>query len=310
MSSKYWNVNSLKNKAFLWQYKDIELFKSLVRPQKNEKVLDVGCAFSPLGQAFYPFVLPDGLIHGIDIDPDLIVAVKEYVKSIGREKNFAFTTGDAYTLSQIFFDSTFDIVMCQQLLINVSDPLQVILEMKKVCNKDNGRILAVENCNLGAFIIDTTLDAKDMLRLSQIYQKIVVLGQHIIEGGDTTRGMYISQYFQKIGLYNIQSVYIIPNNPILEIQNISKQHEILEEQAQENVHLIKVFSRWAQPLIPELLSYDDWIFFKDTVFTAHTTREKSKNNQILQFNHPLVATIGWMKPYLPETDINNLSINI
>ena len=310
MSNKYWNVHSLRNKAFLWQYKDIAVFRSLVKPQKNEKILDVGCGFSPLGQAFYPFILPTGLICGIDIDPEIVIAAKDFVKTIDRQKNFDFNVGDAYNLSHIFLTDTFDIVMCQQFLINMSDPLKVILEMKKVCNPEKGRIFAVENCNLGAFIISPNLSNSEMLQLSQIYQKIIILGQNMIEGGNTIGGLYISQYFQKIGLHNIQSLFIIPDIPILDFQNTLKQQNNPNEQIKANDHLLNTFSRWAKPLIPDIISYDDWTFFKDKILTIDTTIENFGNNSVIQTIHPLVATIGWMNSNVQVTNNNLFPINI
>jgi SAM-dependent methyltransferase len=72
-------------------------------------------------------------LHGLDIDPAALVQCRIHVPAV------SLVRGDALQLP--YSDHPFDIVYCHFLLLWVKDPLQALLEMKRV-TKTGGHILA------------------------------------------------------------------------------------------------------------------------------------------------------------------------
>ena len=98
-------------------------------PRRASLVLEVGC-----GTGAILSELPDhGLLHGLDIDPAVLVQCRVHTPS-------AFLVqGDALQLP--YLNRLFDIVYCHFLLLWVNDPLQALIEMKRVA-KTGAHILA------------------------------------------------------------------------------------------------------------------------------------------------------------------------
>src|SRR3990172_9071934 len=196
---KYWTIESLKSKARMWSSSQIrEIFAPLVHPKPGERFLDVGCGFSPLGHAFAPYVSPKGSITGLDHDPEIVEAARAFAQSTPWNYLFDFVVGDANSLN--FPDASFDVVCCQQLLVNCLRPESVIREMIRVCRPKRGRLLFAENCNLGSFVFHPELDQAGNIKLSQTYQKLVIIGKSRFEGGDTSIGCRLPTLLSEMGI--------------------------------------------------------------------------------------------------------------
>lgn len=93
------------------------------------RVLEVGC-----GTGAILSELPTQFsLNGLDIDPDTLTQCQVHVPSA------VLTCGDALKLP--YPDNLFDAAYCHFLLLWVKDPMQALLEMKRV-TKDNGYIIA------------------------------------------------------------------------------------------------------------------------------------------------------------------------
>ncbi|MFW9930310.1 MAG: methyltransferase domain-containing protein [Candidatus Thorarchaeota archaeon] len=301
----YWTISSLKLKAKMWdpffiQYKLLPLLK----PKKNENYLDCGCGFSPLGNALINFILPNGTIFGIDNNIEYINEAKKDVKEKKMSERLLFKFGEATNLE--FEDQSFDASFCQQLLVNTNHPEKILKEMIRVTKKDNGRIMAVENSNLGAFIHHPKFNVIENQKLTNIYQKIILLGKSAYDSGDTSLGSKLSILFQNLGLYDVYSEYIFPHVPeqnyhLLNSSDINFKNEYINQQ----FHLQKIFELWANKIIPDYLSEEDWKFFLEKVF-LEKYNEKALNDkrEMIQFVHPLTLSIGWLKKQFHEEFIS------
>ena len=96
---------------------------------RAHRVLEVGCGTG----AVLRELVTTASLHGLDIDP---VALKECQVHATRA---ALVQGNALSLP--YPDASFEIVYCHFLLLWVRDPLQALLEMKRVTRPD-GHILA------------------------------------------------------------------------------------------------------------------------------------------------------------------------
>ena len=70
----------------------------------------------------------------------------------------------------------------------------------------------------------------------------------------------------------------------------------------------EIFKIWAQELIPNQLSEDDWKFFYEKLNDKKYFEKASKNNlPLLQIVHPYSVTVGWLKKQ-PKTQFLDVEI--
>lgn len=120
----------------------------------RDRILDVGCGTGELSRVLA--AESPGEVIGCDVDLDLLAAASEHVPTVA---------GDAVQLP--FPDDTFDLVVCQALLINLPDPAAALEEFARV---STDLVAAVEPDN-AAVEIDSSVDAEDDLerRARQAY---------------------------------------------------------------------------------------------------------------------------------------------
>ncbi|WP_284011070.1 class I SAM-dependent methyltransferase [Haloarcula pelagica] len=109
-----------------------------------DRVLDVGCGTGELTRVLREET--DGTVVGVDADADLLAAVGQPT-----------VQGDATRLP--FADDSFDLVVCQALLINLPDPGAAVREFARVATD---RIAAVEPDN-AAVTVESTVAAEPPL---------------------------------------------------------------------------------------------------------------------------------------------------
>jgi SAM-dependent methyltransferase len=109
-----------------------------------ERVLDVGCGTGELTRVLREET--DGTVVGLDADTDLLAAAGDPT-----------VCGDATQLP--FDDDSFDLVVCQALLINLPDPEVAVREFARVATD---RVAAIEPNN-AAVTVESTVDAEPML---------------------------------------------------------------------------------------------------------------------------------------------------
>ncbi|MFA9502528.1 class I SAM-dependent methyltransferase [Natrinema sp. H-ect1] len=109
----------------------------------RDRILDVGCGTGELSRVLA--AESSGEVIGCDADPDLLSAADAHIPVVA---------GDAFQLP--FPDDTFDLVVCQALLINLPDPAAAIAEFARV---STDLVAAVEPDN-AAVEIDSSVDAE------------------------------------------------------------------------------------------------------------------------------------------------------
>lgn len=115
--------------------------------EARERILDVGC-----GTGIFTRVLADessAEVVGVDADVALL--------GVAREHGTSVVSGDALRLP--FADDSFDVVVCQALLINLPDPTDALTEFARV---SSDLVAAVEPDN-ASVEVESSVDAEENL---------------------------------------------------------------------------------------------------------------------------------------------------
>lgn len=117
-----------------------------LRLNERERILDVGCGTGELSAVLQSE--STARIVGVDADPTLLDVAAERVEAVA---------GDATTLP--FGDDSFDLVVCQALLVNLPDPLGAVEEFARVASDT---VAAIEPDN-SAVSVESTVSAESSL---------------------------------------------------------------------------------------------------------------------------------------------------
>ncbi|QLK27315.1 methyltransferase domain-containing protein [Natrinema zhouii] len=124
----------------------------------RDRILDVGCGTGELSRVLREETADDTTVVGCDADLELLEVAR-------GDDPVPVVAGDALRLP--FPDNSFDLVICQALLINLPDPAAALEEFARV---STDLVAAVEPDN-AAVEIDSSVDAEDDLerRARQAY---------------------------------------------------------------------------------------------------------------------------------------------
>ena len=111
----------------------------IANPQPGEHVLDVACGTGIVARQIAPRVGPQGIIIGLDLDPDKINVARAMAKREGL--TIEWKTGPAEQLP--FSDGSFDLIICQFGLMFFSDRHAALMEMYRVLRTDGRVVLSV-----------------------------------------------------------------------------------------------------------------------------------------------------------------------
>ena len=126
------------DRAFQGQYRSI-LSKLNSYIQTNDAILDLGTG---TGEITFNISKNSKSCVGVDISPKMISIANKKKRGLHQQK-VTFQVEDAYNLS--FPDTSFDKVICCNVLQTMKDPLQAIKEGKRVL-KPGGEFLSFTYC--------------------------------------------------------------------------------------------------------------------------------------------------------------------
>ena len=149
----------------------------------RDRVLDVGCGTGELSRVLAAETA--GEVVGTDADPDLLAVAREHVPVVAA---------DALRLP--FDDGSFDLVVCQALLINLPDPERAVREFARV---SSDLVAAVEPDN-GAVTVDSTVDAEERLAARARESYVSGVGTDVTLGGEATHDL-----FESVGLSDVRT---------------------------------------------------------------------------------------------------------
>jgi len=178
---------------------------------ESSRVLEVGCGTGAILSG-----LPKSkLIHGLDIDPISLALCKEHIPFAN------LTRGNALYLP--YADNAFDVVYCHFLLLWVDDPLQALLEMKRVTKQD-GYIIAFAEPDY-----EHRIDQPDELIPLGKWQTAALRRQ----GADPSLGTRLAESFFQAGIKLIEtgSIQSVMNDPSIEEQ--ADEWAVIEADIQE-----------------------------------------------------------------------------
>lgn len=154
-----------------------------IKLKDTDRVLEVGCGTGAILSEL-PAHLP---LHGLDLDPATLAECRLHVPAA------SLIRGDALKLP--YPDRSFEIVYCHFLLLWVRDPLQALLEMKRVA-KPNGHIIAFAEPDYL-----NRIDKPDELSQLGKWQTAALIQQ----GADPGLGSRLAELFFQAGIKTIET---------------------------------------------------------------------------------------------------------
>ena len=131
----------IEERKFLWESEYVALLAKWVGFKQGQTVVDVGCGLGYLGMIYWQYFGKGGKYCGVDISPKLITEAKKLSRNWAKGGTTEFKTGDAYKLP--YPDNFADVVMCQTLLLHLSDQQKAVNEMFRTL-KPGGIVLCKE----------------------------------------------------------------------------------------------------------------------------------------------------------------------
>ena len=114
----------------------------IIAPQRGQHLLEVGCGTGVLCRLAAPALVPDGLVIGVDLSPDMVDAAKSLAGRAGLvDASLRFDLGSGEALA--YDTGSFDTVFAARLLLHASDRGRVVREMARVA-RPGGRVVLMD----------------------------------------------------------------------------------------------------------------------------------------------------------------------
>ncbi|QSW99870.1 class I SAM-dependent methyltransferase [Haloterrigena alkaliphila] len=140
--------------------------------ESRDRILDVGCGTGELTRVLREEAPDDATVVGCDADRELLEI------AVGDDESIPVVAGDALRLP--FPDDSFDLAVCQALLINLPDPAAAVAEFARV---STDLVAAVEPDN-AAVEIDSSVEREDHLERRARRAYIDGVGTDVALGAD------------------------------------------------------------------------------------------------------------------------------
>lgn len=127
---------------------------------ENKKVLDFGCGLA--GPALHLVKKHKAIVHGVDVDPELIEKAEQNAKKHNVEDRLTFTLINSNKLP--FADCSFDIILSKEAIVHVKNKQQLFEELFRVL-KPGGNIIILDWFKQEN---DVSIDLKQTLELDKL----------------------------------------------------------------------------------------------------------------------------------------------
>ncbi len=205
-SEGLWKEMLIDQRKFIWHQDTLDKLALWLELVPGMTVVDVGCGLGNLGYIYWPYFGEGGQYLGLDESEKLILEAAESAKrwAIGGEAKFI--KGDVYRLP--FSDNFADWVMCQTLLIHLSEPERALAEMIRVA-KPGGLITCNEPDNLSTLLSKPywsipELELEEELLIKRVYL-VCNKGSIKLGRGDNSIGNKVPLMMKKLGLTDIDA---------------------------------------------------------------------------------------------------------
>jgi len=125
-------------------------FLKFVRVKPGSRVLEVGCGTGVVCRDLAQMVGPRGRVVGVDPSRTLIQAARRLAREHGLDRRIRFVAGDGARLR--FRDGTFDGALAVTVLLHVSNPQAIVMEMIRVTSP--GGVVGVQDQDWGTQALD------------------------------------------------------------------------------------------------------------------------------------------------------------
>jgi ubiquinone/menaquinone biosynthesis C-methylase UbiE len=183
-------VRHLVEQAEVYASEAEELLARIDLPP-GASAIDIGCGVMGILHLLAARVGPDGRVVGLDREPRMVEAGRQLAGQ--RDLNVELIEADATATG--LNDHTFDLVHARTLLLNVSNPEEILAEMIRIAKP--GGLIAVQEGDATAWGCDPPHPAFEILRAE-------ILSAYRRTGKDFSIGRRIARMLQGAGLGDVQ----------------------------------------------------------------------------------------------------------
>jgi SAM-dependent methyltransferase len=183
-------IRHLVEQAEVYAEEAGQLFDAVgVRP--GIAAIDVGCGVMGVVHLLAERLGADGHVVGLDREPRMVEAARRFAGERGLAVEFVEADATASDLP----DRAFDLVHARTLLLNVSNPQEIIAEMVRIARP--GGVIAVQEPDASSWTCDPPHPAWDILRTG-------ILNAYRRSGKDFSIGRRIARMLRDAGLEDVQ----------------------------------------------------------------------------------------------------------
>ena len=183
-------IRHLVEQALVYSEEAGQLF-DLIGVAPGSAVIDVGCGVMGALHVLAGRVGDSGRVVGLDREPRMVDAAR----GLAEQRGLAVELIEADATATGLPDGTFDLVHARTLLLNVSNPAEIVAEMARIARP--GGVVAVQEPDAGAWNCDPPHPAFDVLRDE-------VLSAYRRSGKDFNIGRRAGRLLRGAGLEDVQ----------------------------------------------------------------------------------------------------------
>ncbi len=203
-SDKNWKKLIIEQRKRMWLPDTVEKFAKWIELKSGMKVADIGCGLGYLGWTYWEYFGENGSYTGVDVSKKLIKEAEDLSEKWAENGKVKFKVGDAYNLD--FEDNSFDLVMCQTLLMHLDKPEKAIAEMKRIV-KPGGTLFCMEPDNYSNSLLVGFSSLPELTLAEQLIKHKIYYysseGRKKLKRGDKTIGNKLPMLFHEACLVDI-----------------------------------------------------------------------------------------------------------